>query len=61
MKYGIASKRGHTINYKRYFLASKIGSKSMLINIKGVKAMINKIRAYIWYYSKSIMLQYIIK
>ena len=54
MKYGIASKRGHTINYKRYFLASKIGSKSMLINIKGVKAMINKIRAYIWYYSKSI-------
>ena len=54
MKYGIASKRGHTINYKRYFLASKIGSKSMLINIKGVKTMLNKIRAYIWYYSKSI-------
>ena len=53
MKYGIASKRGHTINYKRYFLASKIGSKSMLINIKGVKTMLNKIRAYIWYYSKS--------
>ena len=54
MKYGIASKRGHTINYKRYFLASKIGNKSMLINIKGVKTMLNKIRAYIWYYSKSI-------
>ena len=54
MKYGIASKRGHTINYKRYFLASKIGNKSMLINIKGGKTMLNKIRAYIWYYSKSI-------
>ena len=33
MKYGIASKKGHTINYKRYFLASKIGSNSMLNKI----------------------------
>ena len=29
MRHGIPSKKGYEINYKRYFLASKIGNKSM--------------------------------
>ena len=48
MKYGISSKKGYEINYKRYFLASKIGNKSIIINIMGVfkimmKSIINKL------------------
>ena len=54
MKHGIASKKGHTINYKRYFLASNIGSKSIFNNIIGViKTMLNKINIQrLWVYSK---------
>ena len=48
MKHGIASKKGHTINYKRYFLASNIGSKSIFNNIIGViKTMLNKIKMWL--------------
>ena len=48
MKHGIASKKGHTINYKRYFLASNIGSKSIFNNIiGGVKTMLNKIKMWL--------------
>ena len=43
MKHGISSKKGYEINYKRYFLASKIGSKSMLNKI------INRLK---WYVAK---------
>ena len=44
MKYGIPSKKGYEINYKRYFLASKIGNKSIINNImRGFKTMLNKI------------------
>ena len=44
MKYGISSKKGYEINYKRYFLASKIGNKSIINNIMGVfKIMVKSI------------------
>ena len=54
MKYGIPSKKGYEINYKRYFLASKIGNKSIINNIMGVfkimvKSIINKLEnVLIW-------------
>ena len=36
MKYGISSKKGYEINYKRYFLASKIGNKSIINSLENV-------------------------
>ena len=44
MRHGIPSKKGYEINYKRYFLASKIGNKSIINNIMGVfKIMVKSI------------------
>lgn len=43
MKYGIPSKKGYEINYKRYFIASKIGNKTIINKLRGLDIM-NKIK-----------------
>ena len=51
MKHGISSKKGYEINYKRYFLASKIGYNTILTNmIGGFKTMLNKVFERVGYF-----------